>query len=98
MARGNFLPSPVGPAVQMAGIHLDITDRKRTEFRARGQLRVLELIATADDLPNVLKEIVVHFEQQLPELIGSILLVNDEGTRLYLGAGSKSSAAVLRGY
>jgi PAS domain S-box-containing protein len=86
MSRGNFLPNPGGPAIQMAGVHLDITERKRIESALRGQLRVLELIATADDLSNVLRGIVAHVEEQLPEIVGSILLVNEEGTRLYLGA------------
>jgi PAS domain S-box-containing protein len=70
----------------MAGIHLDITERKRTEGALRSQLRILELIAASQRLPNILNSVVAHVEEQLPEFVCSILLLNNDDATLHAGA------------
>jgi PAS domain S-box-containing protein len=64
----------------------DITQRKRTEKRERTRLKILEEMAAGTALP-VLLELIVHFvEQEAPEALCSVLLVDESGTRLRHGA------------
>jgi diguanylate cyclase (GGDEF)-like protein/PAS domain S-box-containing protein len=61
---------------------VDITEHKRGEKSDAGQRRVLELIAADAPLPETLDEIVRLIEGQSPELMGSILLSDDDGLHL----------------
>jgi PAS domain S-box-containing protein len=80
-----------GPCVidGAAGIQLiarDVTERNRgAAFLAR-QAAILERIATGSPLPEVLDEIVRMVEEQLPGVVGSILLLDRDGRHLRHGA------------
>ena len=50
------------------------------------QRRVLELIATGRSLAEVLRELVLGMERQNPEMLGSILLVTEDGVHLRTAA------------
>ena len=64
----------------------DVTDRKRAEAMARGQQAVLEMIARDAPLAETLEAIVRLAESQSPEMLCSILLLDEDGARLRHGA------------
>ena len=64
----------------------DITVRKRQEALLRGQNQVLEMIAANSPLEDTLTALLRQIEAQSPEMLCSILLLNDAGTHLYHGA------------
>ncbi|HEY6451339.1 MAG TPA: EAL domain-containing protein [Steroidobacteraceae bacterium] len=65
---------------------VDITGRKRAEQLGVGQQCVLEMIAADAPLPSTLDALVRFIEAQAPDLLGSILLVDDDGVHLRHGA------------
>lgn len=64
----------------------NITGRWRAETLQAGQNRVLELLADGADLGEALSELVRTIEQQVPGMLGSILLVDPTGAVLCHGA------------
>ncbi len=60
--------------------------RRRAELWREGQNRILELIATGAALDDVLGQLMVAVESQAPGMLCSILLLDDDGARLRLGA------------
>jgi diguanylate cyclase (GGDEF)-like protein/PAS domain S-box-containing protein len=75
---------------------VDITEHKRAEKSDAGQRRVLELIAADAPLQETLDEIVRLIEAQSPELIGSILLADQDGLHLRHGAAPTLPADYVR--
>jgi signal transduction histidine kinase len=57
-------------------------DRKTAEATSAGQARVLEMIASGAPLTDVLEELLHVIERDSPEMLGSILLLDDEGRHL----------------
>ncbi|MEW5975736.1 MAG: PAS domain-containing protein [Acidobacteriota bacterium] len=72
--------------VRMLGSHIDITERKRTGDLLSGQNKVLEMVAVGAPLPDTLTELIRVVEAQAPEMLCSILLLDEEGLRLRHGA------------
>lgn len=72
----------------IAGITIDITDRKCLENSLKNQNYLLKLLATGVDLDIVLTEIINIIEQEIHNSMGCILLV--EGNKVKL---SKSKAS-----
>lgn len=70
----------------IVGIARDITERKRAEALRDGQAKVLEMIAISAPLSEVLGHLVLLIEAQLSGIIGSILLLDEEGTCLHNNA------------
>ncbi len=64
----------------------DITERKRNEALRDGQARVLEQLTTGEELQNVLTTLILTVEQQVPGLMGSILILDPDGRHLRHGA------------
>ena len=60
------------------GIVRDITNRKRLENELRGQAKVLERVAHGDSLPNVLQTLVAVAEETRPEMLGLVLLLDEQ--------------------
>jgi PAS domain S-box-containing protein len=77
------------------GIARDITKRKRAERLAAGQKRVLERITEDAPLLEILTTLIRVFEEQVPEALCSILMLDDNG-RLRLGAAPSLPEAYLR--
>lgn len=75
---------------------VDITERRRAEKSDAGQRRVLELIAADAPLQETLDEIVRLIEAQSPELMGSILLADEDGLHLHHGAAPTLPADYVR--
>ncbi|WP_218933713.1 PAS domain S-box protein [Rubripirellula lacrimiformis] len=61
-----------------AGVVRDISKRKGIENDLRGQTRVLESLAQGNPLGTVLHTLIEVAEQSRPEMIGSILLVDEK--------------------
>jgi PAS domain S-box-containing protein len=69
----------------------DITQRKRNRMLIDGQKQLLEMIATGLELPKVLAALVHFIESQSNEVLGSILLLDDDGVHLRHGAAPNLS-------
>jgi len=64
----------------------DITKRKRAEMLLAGQKQVLEMIAAGAHLPEILTALVHLIEAQSPGMLGSILLLDEDGVHVRQGA------------
>ena len=64
----------------------DITDRKRAEALLQAQKQVLELVASDAPLRDTLDKLVRLIEAQSDGMLGSILLLDEEGLHLRHGA------------
>jgi signal transduction histidine kinase len=65
---------------------LDITGRKQTEAMLEGQKRALEKVAAGATLVQTLELLIRIVEEQAPDILGSILLLDPDGVHLRHGA------------
>ena len=73
-------------SVANEGLKAEIAERKRTEAMLDGQKHVLEMIAANAPLADSLAALVRLIEEQIPGMLGSILLIDREGRHLCHGA------------
>ncbi|MGD0388045.1 MAG: ATP-binding protein [Tepidisphaeraceae bacterium] len=64
------------------GFGIDITDSKAIEALQAGQNRVLVSLATGEKLEKVLTTLILAAEQQCEGMLGSIMLLDEEGLHL----------------
>ncbi|MEO8342909.1 MAG: diguanylate cyclase, partial [Gallionella sp.] len=64
----------------------DATERKQSEQREQTRNHVLELLAHGAPLATILEALLRGVEQEQPQMLCSILLLNNEGTHLMSGA------------
>jgi diguanylate cyclase (GGDEF)-like protein/hemerythrin-like metal-binding protein/PAS domain S-box-containing protein len=69
-------------------LHLmrEINENRRVQSREKSRSLILELMATGTALPKILTAIVRSVEQENPDMLCSILLLDDEGKHLLRGA------------
>jgi diguanylate cyclase (GGDEF)-like protein/PAS domain S-box-containing protein len=72
-----------------AGYVRDLTERRRDDALREGQGRALEMIAAGAPLGGTLEAIVRAIEDHAPELLASILLLDDDGKRVRHGAAGR---------
>lgn len=72
------------PAVQT--VLRDVTHRKETEQIFRGQKLLLEEITRGTELTEVLNKLVEFVESVFPDMLGSVLLLDQAAQRLYVAA------------
>ena len=72
--------------LRLCGTHQDITERKLAELREKSRSHILELITSDESLPVILEAIVTGVETGNSAMICSILLLDDTGKHLRLGA------------
>jgi signal transduction histidine kinase len=65
---------------------LDIAERKQAESMLEGQRQALEKIAVGATLTQTLDLLIRIVEEQAPDMLGSILLLDPDGTHLRHGA------------
>ena len=80
----------------VAGISRDITERKLADALRDGQAQILQMIAMNAPLEDVLDRLVRLVESQLTGIFGSILLVDEDGTRLRLAAAPSLPEAYVK--
>ncbi len=81
--------SPViedGKVVKLIGAFHDITARKLAELESANERLVLELVAQGGPLKELLTLIVLAYESMLPDMKGSVLLLDPNGRQLRHGA------------
>jgi diguanylate cyclase (GGDEF)-like protein/PAS domain S-box-containing protein len=85
-----------GEIFGVAGVSRDITERKLADTLRDGQGQILEMIAGNAPLEDVLDRLVRLVESQLTGIFGSILLVDEDGTRLRNGAAPNLPEAYVK--
>lgn len=73
--------------VGLVGISRDITARKKAEMLQEGQNKILQDIATGRPLSEVLDTLVQTIDEQLDGVMGSVMLVDNDGSSLTSAAG-----------
>jgi PAS domain S-box-containing protein len=82
----SLTPMSLGGKWVMHVIWRDISERKQVEFREQTRLAILEKMASGAAIPSLLDAIVTFVEQNSPGALCSILVANDDCTRLHHGA------------
>jgi diguanylate cyclase (GGDEF)-like protein/PAS domain S-box-containing protein len=77
------------------GTSRDVTERKRMEALRAGQARVLEMIATGASLNDVLSDLVQVVESQADGMVGSVLLLGEDGQRVCGGVAPSLPASYI---
>jgi diguanylate cyclase (GGDEF)-like protein len=80
----------------VAGISRDITERKLADALRDGQAQILEMIAMSAPLDKVLEHLVLLVESQFKGIVGSVLLLDETGTRLRSGAAPNLPASYAK--
>jgi diguanylate cyclase (GGDEF)-like protein/PAS domain S-box-containing protein len=80
------LRNDTGEVIGLAGVTRDITARKQADSLREEQAHVLEMIAMNAPLEQILDRLVRLMESQLAGVIGSILLLDEDGSHLRHGA------------
>ena len=70
----------------MINLITDITKHHRLELVQQSRNTVLELLAKGGSLQEVLTLLIQHCESLFPDMLGSVLLMDETGTRLLAGA------------
>src|SRR6266478_4575246 len=76
-----------GEVDRYIGTTVDISERKRGEALFAGEKRLLEMIATGVSLKQILNALCLIIEEQRPETLASVLLLNADGVHLDVAAG-----------
>jgi len=74
------------PSGGMINLITDITKHYRLEIIQKGRNTILEMVAKGHTLQEVLTELVNNCEALFPGMLGSVLLMDETGTRLLAGA------------
>jgi len=83
LASSKFpVSNSAGEVVGLVGLSRDITERKRAVLLQQGQNKVLQQIATGRPLGQVLETLVLTIENQFDDILGSVMLVDDNGINL----------------
>ncbi|MGQ0751367.1 MAG: PAS domain-containing protein [Betaproteobacteria bacterium] len=80
------LVQPDGTVRIWVGTCTDITERRRHQALIDGQKRVLELVATQAALAHTLETLVYAIESVVPDMLGSILVLDEDGVHVRHGA------------
>lgn len=71
-----------GQAMTLQGTVQDITDRKYAEQLEKGRSRILEEVVNDKPLNEILTTMILHAEEIQPDMIGSVLMLDDSGQHL----------------
>lgn len=88
---GSAIPVEVSATIMQNGNYLafvrDVSERKKMELMITGENEVMEMIAKAERIPDILKKIALNYESVSDKGLCSILLLDEAGTHLRFGAG-----------
>jgi PAS domain S-box-containing protein len=82
-----------GKAYRSAGVVEDITPRKVLEIREEHEHGILQYLASARPIPEILEKFVLSYEAMFPGMLGSVLLLDLDGVHLRHGAAPHLPAA-----
>ena len=85
-------PTPDGLSV----FFHDVTERKQADALLAGQNRVLEMIAQGEPLSRTLTALLRFLESQSPNMLCSVLLLDDDGVHVRTGAAPSLPEAFNR--
>ena len=80
--ENRIYPTPDGLSI----FFQEITERKRAEELVNGQNKLLEMIVTGRPLPETLTALILFIEKQAPELLCSVLLLDEDGIHMRHGS------------
>jgi PAS domain S-box-containing protein len=83
------LTNEAGVLVRWCGIATDIDDRKRTEWLHLAEMRTLQLITEGASLTDILDHICSSVDLQISPSITTILLMDQDGKKLWPSAGPR---------
>jgi len=84
-----------GSVSQILGIAYDITVRRRDEALLEGQNQLLEMVSSGMLLSEILTALVRFIEEQSPGMLGSILLLDEDGVHVRHGAAPSLPAEFI---
>jgi diguanylate cyclase (GGDEF)-like protein/PAS domain S-box-containing protein len=64
----------------------DITERKKSEALSAGQNQLLQMVALGAPLESILDKLIRLIESQIPGMLGSVLLLGEDGIHVRHGA------------
>jgi PAS domain S-box-containing protein len=82
---GHPSPRDESDELEFIGAITDITDRKSAETLLAGEKRLLEMVARGDSLAHILDSLCRLVEEQAPDVLASILLLDLNGKQLRHG-------------
>ena len=82
---GHPLPQEESGELEFIGAITDITERKGAEALLAGEKRLLEMVARGDSLVCILDSLCRLVEEQAPDVLASILLLDSNGKQLRHG-------------
>jgi PAS domain S-box-containing protein len=85
-----------GTVVKLLAVSRDITVRRREAAFRSGHHQVLEMIASGAPLDAVLSHLVQLAEQQSEGMLGSVLLLDDDGVHIRHGAAPRLPKAFIQ--
>ncbi len=88
-ARAYPIRDSGGRLYRCTGVIDDISQRKSLELREETERRSLQLLNSHQPIEDLLPQIVALYEQLVPGMMGSILLLDASGEHLHHGAGNK---------
>ena len=74
---------PFGETPRFIGLTRDISERKQFEAREKIRLRTFELLAQGGEQQEILDLIISYVEKERPDLLCSIMLLDDSGQTLH---------------
>ena len=80
----------------LVGIARDITERKKADALRNGQAQILEMIALSAPLGEVLDRLMRLVESQLNGILGSVLLLDEDGQTLRHGGAPSLAEAYTK--
>jgi formate hydrogenlyase transcriptional activator len=83
------LTNEAGVVVRWCGIATDIDDRKRTEWLHLAEMRALQMITEGASLTDILNHICSSVDLQISPSISTILLMDQDGKKLWPSAGPR---------
>lgn len=90
------LRNSAGQIVGLVSISRDISERKRQEELRHGHARLLEMIARGQPLDVVLNAVVRLVEEQLNDVKGAVMLLDEDSKRLSGGAAPGLSPSYVQ--
>jgi len=84
-----------GSVSQVLGIAYDITESKHAETLLEGQKQLLEMVSSGKPLSEILAALVRFTEDQSPGMLGSILLLDEDGVHVRHGAAPSLPAEFI---